>query len=271
MGNDKTEGMTILISSPESYRDVFNISADLFLKNWSDCPFEKVYATDNMNGEGLYKGFTIQRFPDALDWISRTKKVMQYINNKYIMVIADDLFVVNSISTSAVVDLLKYIDQNDILFCRLYNSKSFRQKNNLIGKDIYSIKYNQPYGRNLLGAIWEKSFFIKFLNDALSDPWTIEEKWLKEGITKGNSLIEHHCYFDNNFFYHAVYKGMWMRNAKQVIQKQGVDFVSKRKRISLKKSILVSSKSFFRERLSAKCRARLKRILYRFVHFDTRY
>lgn len=268
--NSISNKLTILISSPDSYRDVFDIFADLFNKNWPDCPFSKKYATNVLNANN-YKGFQVLVFPDALDWISRTKSALQNIDSKYVMIIADDLFAIRKIVTTKIIGLIEYMDESEVSYCRIYRSTAINRKKNKLKDDIFQIRYNHPYGRNLLAAIWNKSQFEKFLNEAVENPWQIEERWLKEALTYKSDAIDNYIYFHNDYFFHAVYKGQWMRNARKVVSEQKIPFYSKRRKISFRKAFGLKLKSFLGDKTSPKVRSFIKKILSPFVHFDTKY
>lgn len=262
--------MSILVSSPSSYRDVFDISADLFIKNWPKCPYAKIYATDNMESK-IYKGFEVISFPDKNDWISRTRSAIKHIDSKYVMVITDDAFLVRNVKNGDFMNLLQFMKEKGYMYCRIYHSSNIKSGRSKIQDRYYNIKYNNPYGRNLFASIWEKTFFEKFLSEAGNDAWHIEEQWLKEAISKQNDIIEKHIYFHNNYFYHSVYKGLWLRNARKIVLNQGVPFLSERKQISIRQNIILSLKSFFGKFLNPTSRLKIKKFLSKFIHFDTKY
>ncbi len=262
--------LTILVSSPESYRDVFDIFADLLNKNWSDCPFPKVYATNHIDTD-RYKGFQTMLFPEASDWISRTKNALGKITSKYVLIVADDLFFINKVNNFSFSELIDYMEENDSLYCRLYRSASINRKKNSITNNIFKLRYNHAYGRNLLGAIWNKEFFLDFLNETKMNPWEIEEHWLKEALSRKDAFIDKHLYFHNNYFYHAVYKGLWMRDAYKKIVNQKILFRSTRPKLLWSKHISLRVKSFFGNFVSPTARLRIKKALSKFIHFDSKY
>lgn len=271
MNNEKKD-LTIVISSPESYRDVFDIFVEFFNKNWPECPYRKVYVTDFIKDANAYKGFEVFTFPEEKDWFSRTKQIIKEIDTEFVMIIADDLFIVRHIFKDTFDELLRFMDEKKYVYCRLVRSKHIRKHNKKISSNnIFNIKYSNPYGRNLLGAIWNTEHFADFLANVSCDPWKTEEKWGEEALTKGNLDIASYCYLDNNFFCHAVYKGEWMPKAKRTIKKQGLQFNSRRKTINFKTSLIMFAKDFLRERISYKRRIKLKRKFSKHIHFDTKY
>lgn len=271
--------LTILISSPESYRDVFNISAELFLKNWPDCPYRKMYATDfcpnNIlllsGSRNIYKDFEIFCFPESEELVSRTKNALKNITTKYVMLICDDIFLVKKIKNVDFIGLIDIMDANKIVYCRLMKSRIMVSYKNRISKYIYCLSYNQPYGRNLQVAIWDTNFLKELLSNAPNDAYAIEENWLKDALEKGNNIIPGHCYFHNKYFYHSIYKGRWVRDAERVVKKQKVQFVTKRPKLSIKTSFLNKIKKIMRSLLSTKSRVNLKKKLSNYFDIDTKF
>lgn len=274
-----TNKLTILISSPESYRDVFNISSDLFQKNWPDCPYYKMYATDYIdlnlctktNEKFYYKGCELFLFPDAKVAIPRIKTALTFITSKYTMLISDDMFFVKKVDSIQFRNLINFMESKDMVFCKLNKDKSIALSKNLISANIHQIMYDQPYGRNLQVAIWNTNFLKTFLSSVGPNPYEIEENWLKEGLTKKNVKIEGHCYFHNDYLYHSVYKGKWLRNAKRIVKKQKINFVSERPKISIKTTFLNKLKKMMRNLVSAEKRVKIKKRLAKYFDIDTKY
>ncbi|MDY0100459.1 MAG: hypothetical protein RBR94_00520 [Bacilli bacterium] len=271
--------LTILVSSPESYRDVFDISTDLFLKNWPDCPYYKMYATDFINENLLfssesskfYKEFEVFCFPKAREYVARTKNALQKITTKYTLLICDDVFLIKKAINSHFISIIEFMNENEMVYCRINNSKTMVCPKNRISKNLYRITYNQPYGRNLQAAIWNTDFLKHFLLQAPEDAYIIEENWLKDALDKGKLEIKNHCYWHNKYFYHSLIKGKWNRGTKRIIKKQRIQFITERPEISIKTSFLSRFKTLIGRLLSTKSRVKLKNKLSKWFDIDTKF
>lgn len=261
--------LTIVISSPSSYRDVFEINSQLFDKYWADCIYRKIYSTDFLENQ-INTSFEILTSNQNDDWISRMRLHLHNVNTKYVFLITDDLFLKSKIENSQIEELIKFMDANDIIYTRLYKNSIFKRKKNYIQKNIYQMKYCQPYAKNLLGGIWERKYLLKVLNKDLS-AYEIEMQWNKESIEFGNENINHHIYYHNDYFFHSVYKGKWVRGAKYFFKKNKLLFISKRGTVSRVDGILIWVKMSLNKFVTPKTRAKLKSWFGNIIQFDSKY
>lgn len=276
MNSDK---LTILISSPESYRDVFNIAADFYAKNWPNCPYQKTYATDflNMNfykkkeEQSEYKGFNVLLLPEYKEFVSRTVNALKNIKTKYVMLICDDMFLVKKIKNDDFIKLIDFIEEKDFVYCRLNKSKNIARSKNMIYDNVYQIKYNHPYGRNLQAAIWETDFLKFILSDSSFSALELEENWSKQSLSEKDKIIEKHCYYHNDYFYHAVYKGKWLRGVEKIVKKNKIQYKTNRSKISLKTSFIILIKVVMRNIFSSEARFKIKKYFSKHFDIDSRY
>lgn len=262
--------LSIVISSPIQYRDIFESNAQLFDKYWSSCPYDKIYATDYLANSD-YKGFKVLERNQSRNWVDRMLCILPEIKSKYIMVITDDAFIVNEINDKDIDELLNFIYENKIIYCRMYKNASFKNNRYYLAKNIFQLYYKQSYGRSLLAGIWDKEYLELTLLGFSNNAWDIEEKWLKEAYHKGDEAIEGNIYYHNNYFYHGVYKGLWMRNARNVLKKHGVNIISSRKKISIIQSVVIFIKKQLRDLFSPKLRYKIKKVLAKIIKMDTKH
>lgn len=262
--------LSIIISSPSCYRDVFDISADLFHKNWNECIFRKIYSTNDLEVE-TYKGFEVIELNDCLDWISRTLRTLENIQTKFAFILTDDAFLVEEVQNSDIEDLIAYMDINNILYTRMYRNFFLKKSKNLLTKNIYQLYYDQPYSRSLFAGIWNVNHITMILKDYDNNAWKLEEKWLKEGIDKGNEPLKKYIYFHNNYILHGLYKGLWIRKARRKLKFIGILNSSQRKKVSFFKTISIKLKRIVGNLVSARMRAKIKQKVRIFIKMDTKY
>lgn len=261
----------LLISSPSSYRDAFNISSDLFTKYWKDCPYKKIYATDFLEVELDGSDYDIIVTNEKDDWMTRMNFVLDKIQTEYVILLTDDLFIKKKINNQEISKLMNYIYENKILYTRLFKNNNFKKKQNKIESSYFKLKYNQSYARSLLGGIWNKEFLMSTLRSNTENAWSLEEEWNKEGLARNNEYISQHLYFHNDYFFHAIYKGMWFRSVKRFLKTRGIALQSNRKSLSITNTILIIVKKKFRDLLTPKSKYIIKKLLKRFIKIDTKY
>ena len=95
--------MCIYVSSPKSYKDVFD--AFYICKNrfWPDSRYRFVLST---NYEANYKGVDIIDSHNTSDtWVERSMYALSEINEKYIMLLCDDLLISKKIDSRYIDDI----------------------------------------------------------------------------------------------------------------------------------------------------------------------
>lgn len=264
--------LAILISSPQSYRDIFDINADLFAKNWKDCIFEKIYATDFLSDEiNEYKGFQVYRLPECSDWVSRTRTALNKIDTEYVFIVGDDTFLVKHISSNEIQSLVDFMSENNLLYCQFDFKPAKKTKKTKLNSRIYEILYKHPYGRSLHVSIWKKEYLLEILSTSLN-AWQIEQHWISETIKFGNEKIPGHIYYLNKYFFHSVYKGKYVRNTKKVLLKNGYhDFKPIRPLLKRREQMKIELKRFGRKITPYKLAHLMKKIFKPFIKFDTDY
>lgn len=264
------KNVCLLISSPEAYRDVFNISYELISKNWSGCPYRKIYATDFCDEYGL-NGFTVLSFPTIDNWIERVLKALENIPEEYIILPADDLFFKKKIDDNYFEKVLEFMKDNNSKYCRLFKNNHFAKKRNKLEGNIYQMYYYQSYAINLLGGIWKKDYLIELLSSAGSNPWELESNLQKTSLTYSKQKIKGCIYLHNDIFHHAVYKGRWIRDINKVLIKNDLKVTLTRKKVSILKSFEIFLKDLFRDSISPKARYAIKRLTSKFIKYDSKY
>ncbi len=264
------EKLVILISSPKSYRDVFDINADLFQMNWAGCQFKKYYATDILDGEkSEYKGFNVLRLPECLDWVTRTRTALNKIDTEYVFIVGDDTFLVNKISTPEIVSLVDFMAANNCLYCQFDPKAAKKSKKNKLGSRIYQMLYKHPYGRSLHVSIWKKEYLLEIL-DTSSNAWKIEQQWISETTKFGNKKLEGHIFYINNLFFHTVYKGKFVRSTAKALRKSGIEvFEPVRPLLSRSEQLSIDIKAIGRRIVPLRLVHGVKKIFKPFIKFDT--
>lgn len=264
------DNVCLLISSPKSYRDVFEIASELINKNWSDCPYRKVYATDFCD-EVSFNGFTVFSFSNIDNWIDRVLKVLEYIPEQYIILPTDDLFFKKEIKGNYFNNAINFMKDNNIKYCRLYKNKHFAKKKNKLADDIYQLYYYQAYAISLLGGIWKKESLIELLSSSTTNSYELESNLQKLSLTNNKEKIERCVYFHNDIFYHAIYKGKWSRGVDKVLKKNNIKRSRSREKVTVSKSLANYIKTLFRDAFSPKARYKIKKITSKFIKYDSEY
>lgn len=220
----KNNRLSIYVSSPDSYADVFEVFYKGFIKFWADCPYEFVLTTNTQT----YKGINCicnNKLGDT--WIERTLSAISAIKSKYILLMCDDLIICDNVKNQDVELVLDYMDNHNVKYCRL-NPIQYGDdcECNLLKK----VNKKTPYAINLQIAIIRIDFFKEMLGDGSLSAWDLENKYLKESAMAQNENFEDVVTVCKPIipFIHGVYKGKWSKGAVKAIRKRGIEITTKR-------------------------------------------
>ena len=247
--------LSIYISSPDSYSDVFELFYKCFRKYWSNCPYEFILTTNSQKYDGIH---CICNHKPGDTWVERTLAASDEIKSKYVLLMCDDLLINDYVKTDMITKILDYMDKYDIRYCRL---EPLRTKK--IVKDFSTICYvnkQRVYGINLQIGIFRKDFFTELLCDGTQSAWDIENKL--NCIAANNDV----GYYTDIIavtepvisYIHGVYKGEWISEAKKYIVEQYPDYIFRRRTLSFRKNLKIQIMDYLIKCISPRTRRYLK-------------
>lgn len=250
--------LSIYVSSPDSYSDVFTIFLKGFRKYWSDCPYEFILTTNSYSYEGLT---CICNHLKEDTWVERTIAALPRIESKYILLMCDDLIINDKVNNSKIEKILDYMDLNNIKYCHI-TPLNFGNKI-LYNPLLRKINKQTPYAVNLQIGIFRKDYFIDILGEGNLSAWQIENEINKLAV---HSLDEN---YDDIIgvgeivipYIHGVVKGKWFRKAIKYIRNNYSDEVICRSINSYKEELFIYLKSFILKNINPKIRLKIKSLL----------
>lgn len=166
----------IYVSSPFSYKDIFDIYYQTYKKFASQSSIPLVLST---NYNAIYEDIKIISSGDINDsWVSRSIDALKLIDTKYILLMCDDIFLTAEMNDNKIYHIVDFMEKNDINFCRLQP----RKKGLKIKGENFLIREYQtsPYAKNLQIGIYNKEYLLNVIGDGSLSAWDIEARWLKE-------------------------------------------------------------------------------------------
>lgn len=235
--------LAIAILTCDKYRDLWSPFFQMFFRNWPDCPY-KIYLFSNEISYDDSCVKTILSGPDT-DWSTSVKACLQQINEEYIMVIFDDVFLLEKVDQKRINKLLSYVEKFQPDYQKFTpDPKPDIRINQDIGKYLPQTHY-----RNGLMSIWKRKTLLNLIVPGES-AWKFEIDGRLRSSVYENFFGVYRHYFN---FLHGVEKGLWYRKAVAVLKENGVE-------VDLKARAAVSQNNYIRSQLS---------LLRRFIFINT--
>lgn len=260
--------LSIYVSSPDSYSDVFRLFYKAFKKYWNSCPFELVFSTNTQKYEGI-KCLCNNKTGDT--WVERTIAALPHICTEYVLLMCDDIIITTPVNNDEINKILDYMECNNIKYCRLKPLKSGKTI-----KELPSLSYvnkQTPYAINLQIGIIRKDYFAELLGDGSRSAWEIENV-----LNEQSSIARDDCFKDIISvnrpvipFVHGVWKGKWISSSYKYIKMNYPDYSFERPVLPFYTDLKIRAIDFIEEAVSFKTRRRIKNTLMKLgMSFSTR-
>lgn len=265
-----TKRLTLYVSSPDSYADVFDVFLRAFRKYWKDCPYEFVLTTNTNSYSNGIK--CICNYKKGDTWTERTLAYLPQIESKYILLMCDDLIINRKVDNAQIEGVLDYMDNHKIRYCRL---KPLPIGNAISEMPILNrVNKQMPYAVDLQMGIFKKDYLLELLGNGSLSAWDIENKINVEASKNKDESYEDIIGVNHAVIscVHGVYKGKWIHNAHSYIRKEYPNYQFSRPLLSFKYELKIMIVKNFNMLLSFRRRRKLKslaRILG--FYFATKY
>ena len=241
----KDPRMTIAVISCDNYQDVVGYYLDFVSKNWSDCPFDIVVATEELD---LHSEIAkTLRCGTNTTWTKRAIDAINSCESKYILLTVDDLYMSEKVDSEEFIKILDFMDSHSITYYRIpwHLANNKRYKTHPDNSNVNMIPKNMPYGRSIGSSIWERNELLELLGDGSMSAWELEEFFSREAAQNiGGGYYEHYV-ADKRYLLHSIQmvsQGKWEVDSVKRLHELGYD-------IDTSKRGFLSSKVYLRRKV----------------------
>ena len=214
--------MSFLMSSCDSYEDLWSPFFQCIEKFWGDIPYQCYLNTEHKtyDGEGGVKVITINQSTEKkLTWSERFRDVLLQIPTEYVLLVLDDFFLCEKVDTSYFERLLDMMDADEsIPSIQLYGTRMelAGEKQALPGEICTRNLWPNGWATHFVPTIWRKDVLLKWLR-----PW--ESIWGFEGYGSQRARRKHLTETVKVVSSPAIYKYMWVRDCSAVVHGKWLD------------------------------------------------
>lgn len=255
----KNDRLSIVVSSPDSYKDAFAVLLKSFFAFWPDCQYEFILGTNTQE----YSGIKVVLSNESNDtWKDRMKIILDVVKSKYVLMLTDDNIITKPIKNEEVEMILDDMDKYDLNFCKLNKSPNARGKELYKNAVLRRIPLKQPYGKNLQVAIFRTSYLKEIISSKLS-AYELENRWIVDSSTAKKGYFQDCVVHKKNFLgtVHGIVAGKWMPTAVWKIKKAGITINSQRKVMPVYQELKLKIIHRVSLLFSSKTRMKIKKIL----------
>ncbi len=171
---NKANRCAVLVTSCDSYVDVWDPFFKLMDNYWTDIPYKVYLNTETIEYNKQYDHFKIQtltldskRKPNKTTWSRRFLDVLDRIEEEYVFVLVEDLFVLDTVQTNLMEQLLDKMDENPAMSqIQFFGTRSNCDKGikNVLSEEMdLQLIGNDKSKVCFVPTIWRKSVLKKWL------------------------------------------------------------------------------------------------------------
>jgi len=212
---EKNKDLSLIISSCDKYKSLWEPFFTLLKKHWADCPFEVYLLSQNPDYPGIKNLYRKNK-----GWSTDVRIALEGMDTKYFILLSEECILKEKINTERILELLEIVKKEDICHLgltplRIGGFSDFKDYTDLV--DVLE----DPYRVNFQPGIWNKDIFLKVLKDG-ETIWEMEVNGSKRsGEFKPFVRVKDKTFAD---FMDAAQDGKIREEAAIYLKKEGFDF-----------------------------------------------
>ncbi|MBI51986.1 MAG: hypothetical protein CL779_02050 [Chloroflexi bacterium] len=216
--NNLSNDICILICSYDGAEDLWLPLSETYKNFWPDCPF-KIYLGTNEKTPSI-EPFIPLKIGSETSWSDNIIKCIEKIDQEYILMIFDDIFLYKEIDTKKVIYFSELAVENNWSCLRLSPLPKYDYK---ILKGIGRIHEDRLYRTATVWSLFKKEV-LKDLLKAEESAWDFEIY----GSERSNKYSDFYSVDTTVLPYlNGVVKGKWVRKVYKYLYKEGFSVSSK--------------------------------------------
>ena len=212
----KTDNLTLLINSCDSYEDCWNPFFKLLKKYWADIKLPIILNTETKkyfdNDLDIICPTVACNLNYSLKWGERLIKTLEFVNTKFILMMLDDFFITDYVKEEEILYLINIMESENISNILLNDAPGPNKSTKYDFLFERGAKVNYKF--SLQAGLWEKDVLIKYIRKHES-PWDTEI-WATKRAWKttdkfyciNTSKMKPITYFDTG----VIARGKWIKD-----------------------------------------------------------
>lgn len=213
------ERLTFIMPTHKTYLDVAELSEQLYLKYWPDCPFKIILSTNSTDRQ--FSLFKVFENADNDEYIRRIYNAANTFDSDFYLIIGEDNFITYEINEEVIYSTLDYLKNNGVNYCRLIPPE--KRKNGLV---FTPIRKNKPYGITGAGFICTKEYINNEMKENING-WQFENEMLKRTLAFSSNEYFEDCVAasqDVLSTVHGIRHGMWIPSSYKLLKRLNPEF-----------------------------------------------
>ena len=212
--------MKILVMSCDKNEDLFSLFYHCIEKYWPEHP-EVIYSTETVTNP-FYT--TINKDCDLDKWTTRLRETVKEIDDKFILVMCDDIFIRETVDNDTITGLVSYFDKNTAAI----NFENHFDYDDIDFNNLLTLRpENGKYKTSMMFQLWKKDKLLNVLKGVDTDPWKFEQLNPHKDYKYYCNANSHTGLIDfgkvDRIYNWGIVQGKWTREAIRFFKSEGID------------------------------------------------
>lgn len=212
--------MKILVLSCDKNKDLFPLYRHCIEKYWPQHP-EVIYSTETIINP-FYT--TINKNYNLDKWTKRLRETLFEIEDDFILLMCDDIFIRRSVDDELIRSLIKYFDHNTAAI----NFEVHFDKNDIPLDNLLTLRPGKGrYKTSMMFQLWNKNKLLDILDGVDTDPWNFEQLNPHKGYKYYCNANNHIGLIDfgkvDRIYNWGIVQGKWTMEAIKFFKKEGIE------------------------------------------------
>ena len=213
------DNVALIISTYDKSEDLWLPLEQSYNKFWNDISIP-IYLSTNFK-KFKSESFNSLQIKDEVSWSDNLIKSLNKIDQKYVLLTFDDLFLTAKVDNKSIEDLMQIGIKNKYNYIQFYRSIS---SGKTIDKMLFKKNMETKYKNSTIWSFWKKSVLLNLLVKE-ETAWEFEIK----GNVRSFSIQDFYSTKINMIpFVNGVVKGKWNPLAKSKLRKLGFEISNER-------------------------------------------
>ena len=212
--------MKIIVMSCDKNKDLFYPFYHCIEKYWVNHP-DIIYITETIDNP-YYK--TIKKNYNIKQFTKRIREAINEIDDDYILLMCDDIFIRKNVDNNLIQNLIKYFDENTAAI----NFEVHFDNNDIPFDNLLTLRPEKGnYKTSMMFQLWSRNKLLDVLKDVDTDPWNFEQLNPHKGYKYYCNANNHTGLIDfgkvDRIYNWGIVQGKWTTEAIDFFKDEGIE------------------------------------------------
>lgn len=226
MADNASCDCALVISTCDSYSEIWAPFFTLFHKFWPDNPFPVFVNSETLDCQDENIPITTLKARIGISWTRRLKEALERVDAEYIVFMLDDFFLYDFVNTEHIEECLTYM-RNDSAIGAIYFSALGYQMEECDLPGLEKCCHTGKSKVNLTLALWKKETLLHYLNHD-ETAWEFEANSLERSLERSDTFYSFSksmpIVVPYDYMKYGLFAGKWFKTTADLFRDNEIEY-----------------------------------------------